>query len=72
MKRNYIYVSTKYHDPLNLSKFPSTGRYGNISGMRNLYWGKDAYIIKCGAYAYKVNQETFERAYDMVQNFRLN
>lgn len=65
--KKYLYVSTKLYDQIGLSIFPSTGAYGNISGMRKLYWGKDAYIVKCGVYAYKVNQETFERACDMMQ-----
>ena len=69
MKRNYIYVSTKYHNPLNLSKFPSTGRYGNISGMRNLYWGKEAFVIRCGAYAYKVDEATFNNAIQLKKRF---
>lgn len=29
----------------------STGPYPNITGMRR-YWGKDALIVKCGAYIY--------------------
>lgn len=69
MKRNYIYVSTKYHDQLNLSKFPSTGRYGNVSGMRNLYWGKEAFVIRCGAYAYKVDETTFNNAIQLKKRF---
>lgn len=69
MKRNYIYVSTKYHDDLNLSEFPSTGRYGNISGMRNLYWGKEAFVIRCGAYAYKVDEPTFNKAIQVKKRY---
>lgn len=30
----------------------STGPCPSITGMRNLYWGKDALIVKCGAYIY--------------------
>ena len=30
----------------------STGPNPNITGMRNLYWGRDALIVKCGAYIY--------------------
>ena len=70
MKGNYIYISTKYHDSLNLSNFPSTGRYGNISGMRKLYWGKEAFVIRCGAYAYKVDESTFNRAIKIKERFK--
>lgn len=30
----------------------SAGPYPNITGMRNLYWGKEALIVKVGAYIY--------------------
>ena len=30
----------------------SAGPRPSISGMRKLYWGKDAHIVKCGQYAY--------------------
>lgn len=25
-----------------------------ISGMRKHFWGKDAYVVRCGAYAYLI------------------
>lgn len=30
----------------------SAGPYGNLTGMRNLYWGKEALVVKAGAYLY--------------------
>jgi len=32
----------------------STGPYGNITGMRNLYWGRESLIVKAGAYLYLI------------------
>ena len=32
----------------------STGPYGNVTGMRNLYWGREALIVKAGAYLYLI------------------
>ena len=32
----------------------STGPYGNLTGMRNLYWGRQALIVKAGAYLYLI------------------
>lgn len=58
----YKYTSTKNYNRLRLYNFPSAGPHPNIKGMRALYWGRDAYILKCGAYAYKVNYNTFLRA----------
>ncbi len=37
-----------------LSDCPRAGPHPNITGMRNLYWGKDALIVKQGSYAYKI------------------
>lgn len=32
----------------------STGPYGNLTGVRNLYWGRQALIVKAGAYLYLI------------------
>ena len=69
MNRRYIYISVKHHDILNLSNFPSTGRYPNITGMRKLYWGENAFIIRCGAYAYKVDEIIFNKAISLKKRF---
>lgn len=42
-----------YGNPYNYS---SAGPYPSISGMRKLYWGKDAIIVKVGTYIYKVGK----------------
>ena len=44
-----------------LKNFPNAGPHPNITGMRKLYWGKDAYLIKSGVYVYKVDYSTFIR-----------
>lgn len=62
MKKNYVYIPVSKAKHLHLERFPSTGKYGNITGMRKLYWGEDAYIIRSGAYAYKVDEITFRTA----------
>jgi hypothetical protein len=41
--------------------FPSAGPYPNITGMKNLYWGKGAYCIRCGVYVYHVDRTTWEK-----------
>ena len=57
----YKYVPSNEHNYNILKDFPSAGPHANVAGMRKLYWGKDAYIIKCGQYIYKVTYETFTR-----------
>lgn len=54
----YLYLSAKIKVP-ELESCPSAGPRGNITGMRKLYWGKEAYIVKQGNYIYKVSQNLF-------------
>lgn len=61
MKRPVIYVKAKYHDELNLSEFPSSGKYPNITGMRRIY-GEHANLVMCCNYLYNVDAETYEKA----------
>ena len=58
MSEKYMYVP-KHFLPKNIETYPCAGPNPSIKGMRNLYWGKDAYIIKSGRYAYKVPQDVF-------------
>lgn len=59
MKGKTIYVKVsefgRYLRNNGLTVRASAGPYPNITGMRNLYWGKDCTIIKSGAYIYKVS-----------------
>lgn len=36
----------------------SAGPRPNITGMRNLYYGKDALLYKCGQYIYYMGKDT--------------
>lgn len=56
-KGGYQYVPVRFAK--SLENYPSAGPYPNITGMRNKYWGQDAYIIRCGAYVYKVPSHVF-------------
>lgn len=35
----------------------STGPYPCISGMRKLYWGQDALVVKAGIYIYNMGRD---------------
>lgn len=41
--------------------YPNAGPRCNITGMKNLYWGKDAYVVICGQYAYNVPYSVYTR-----------
>ena len=34
----------------NISRFPNFHRSGSIKGMKKLYYGKDALLVRCGQY----------------------
>ena len=37
-----------------ISEFPCFSVTGSIRGMKKLYYGKDALLVKCGSYIYNV------------------
>ena len=53
------------HDKFNLSDYPNLHKSGSITGMKKLYYGKDALLIRCGSYIYNVSgsPEIYEQAY---------
>lgn len=42
-----------------LSIFPNFHKSGSIIGMKKLYYGKDALLIRSGSYIYKVTEEVY-------------
>lgn len=38
-----------------LSCFPNFHKSGSIKGMKKLYYGKDALLVRCGEYIYNVS-----------------
>jgi hypothetical protein len=46
-----------------LSNYPNFSSSGSISGMKKLYYGKNALLIKCGAYIYNVDQKVYDFYY---------
>lgn len=55
MRTKAIY--TKDYERLNLSQFPNFASNGSIKGMKALYYGKDALLVKCGSYIYNVSDK---------------
>ena len=50
-------VSEEKGRQLNLSRFPNFHKSGSITGMKKLYYGKDALLVRCGDYIYNVSSE---------------
>ncbi len=42
---------------VDLSQFPNFSKTGSIKGMKKLYYGKDALLVKSGSYIYNVTQD---------------
>jgi hypothetical protein len=42
---------------VDLSVFPNFHKTGSISGMKKLYYGKDALLVKSGSYIYNVTSQ---------------
>lgn len=40
---------------LNLGDCPNFHRSGSITGMKNLYYGLDSLLVRCGSYIYNCN-----------------
>lgn len=53
MKVKYLPVSMA--KDLALDTFPNFSSSGSIKGMKNLYYGKDALLVKSGNYIYNVS-----------------
>lgn len=45
------------NNPFDLSQFPSFSNSGSIIGMKEKRYGKDALLVRCGAYIYNVTSE---------------
>lgn len=42
-----------------LADFPSFSATGSIRGMKKLYYGKGAMLVKCGSYIYNISENPF-------------
>lgn len=40
-----------------ISRFPNFHRTGSVAGMKGLYYGKNALLVRCGNYIYNVSAE---------------
>lgn len=51
---------------LMLDQCPSAGPYANLTGMRKLYWGENALVVKVGSYIYHVGPALFSYCMDVA------
>jgi hypothetical protein len=53
MKTKTIYTAD-YHT-VDLSRFPNFHKTGSIAGMKRLYYGRNALLVRCGSFIYNVS-----------------
>lgn len=51
------YLPSSVGERFNLSRFPNFHKSGSVFGMKKLYYGKDALLVRCGNYIYNVSSE---------------
>lgn len=56
MKTLTVKKSDLQHD---LSRFPNFSASGSIKGMKKLYYGENALLIRSGSYIYNVTEEVY-------------
>ena len=59
---------SKFYELLGLENYPNFSKNGSIKGMKELYYGKNAKLIKCGNYIYNVSStpELYDNLYDII------
>lgn len=52
------YLPVRYYEQLDMWKYPNFSASGSISGMRKLYYGDEALLVRCGSYIYNVSRNS--------------
>lgn len=50
-------ISKEQGERIGISRFPNFHKTGSVSGMKQLYYGKDALLVRCGDFIYNVSSE---------------
>ncbi len=54
MRVKYVYKEDK--ERMNLSDYPNFSATGSVAGMKKLYYGLDALLVRCGSFIYNVTR----------------
>lgn len=57
------YMCKDQAERVHLNDYPSFGPNGNVAGMKKKYYGKDALLVRCGAYVYHVPANIYAQAH---------
>lgn len=56
-------MSKEEGERVDISQYPNFSKTGSITGMRDKFYGKNAYLVRCGSYIYKVPEEVYNQAH---------
>lgn len=56
-------MSIKQGEKINIDQYPNFSKSGSVAGMKKQYYGKEALLVKCGNYIYKVPKNIYNEAY---------
>lgn len=48
---------------VHISDYPNFHKSGNVKGMKEKIYGKDALLVQCGNYIYNVPQKIYNKAH---------
>lgn len=57
------YMNKEQKKRYNLSQYPSFSATGNIWGMKHLYYGEDALLVRSGSWIYHVPEKVYNAAH---------
>jgi len=60
-KTLYLSKKNKERNNIDLSQFPNFHASGSIRGMKKLYYGMNALLVRCGSFIYRVDSETYDK-----------
>ena len=57
-----LYLSIAKGWAINIRQYPSFSASGSIKGMKKMYYGKDALLVRCGNWIYNVPESIYNYA----------
>lgn len=56
------YMTIEQGAKINISQYPNFHKSGSIAGMKKLYYGPAALLVRCGQYIYNVPRSVYDMA----------
>jgi hypothetical protein len=56
-------MSVEQGNRINIDQYPSFFASGSIKGMKKLFYGTNAFLVKCGRFIYNVPENVYNQAY---------